>query len=48
MASELGELRAKVNALSRDSVTDALTGIANRKAFDEALIRLSEEAAEEH
>lgn len=47
MASELTELRAKVNALSRDSVTDALTGIANRRAFDEALARLSEEATEE-
>ncbi|MEZ5559571.1 MAG: GGDEF domain-containing protein [Pseudomonadales bacterium] len=47
MADELAELRAKVNALSRDSVTDALTGIANRRAFDTAIERMTREAVDE-
>ena len=44
MAGELTDLRAQVNALSRDSRTDALTGIANRRAFDKGLLRMLEEA----
>ena len=44
MNHELKELRAQVHALTRDSQTDALTGIANRRAFDKALERLSIEA----
>lgn len=45
MHHELGELRAQVRALSRDSQTDALTGVSNRRAFDKALDRLTTEAA---
>jgi len=45
MTHELNELRAHVNALSKDSLTDALTGVANRRAFDKALIDLSEDVA---
>jgi diguanylate cyclase len=44
MAGDLADLRAQVNALSRDSRTDALTGIANRRAFDKGLQRMLEEA----
>ncbi len=47
MAEELTELRAQVNALTRDSQTDALTGVGNRRAFDAALERLIQEAAAE-
>ena len=43
MASELTELRAQVDRLSRDSRTDALTGVANRRAFDEAMLALTAE-----
>lgn len=46
MADELTQLRSQVERLSRDSLTDALTGVANRRAFDEALRRRSREAAE--
>ena len=41
MAEEFAELRAKFDALSEDSLTDSLTGIANRRAFDEAMRRLT-------
>ena len=44
MAEEMTELRAQVDRLSRDSRTDSLTGIANRRAFDEALKRMTREA----
>ena len=44
MASELSELRAQVDRLTRDSRTDALTSVANRRAFDEALRKLTREA----
>ena len=47
MAGELNELRAKVNALTRDSQTDALTGVANRRAFDSSMERLTLEAAQD-
>ena len=46
MAEELADLRAQVSRLSRDSRTDALTGIANRRAFDEAMRRMITEADE--
>ncbi|NKC01139.1 MAG: diguanylate cyclase [Pseudomonadales bacterium] len=46
MASELTELRSQVDRLSRDSRTDALTGIANRRAFDEAIRRMTKEVGE--
>ena len=47
MTGELNELRAQVNALSRDSRTDALTGVANRRAFDKSLLKLTREAKED-
>lgn len=46
MASELTELRSQVDRLSRDSRTDALTGIANRRAFDEAMNKMMAESQE--
>jgi diguanylate cyclase len=46
MASELTELRVQVDRLSRDSRTDALTRVANRRAFDESLKRMTKEATE--
>ncbi len=46
MADELTELRAQVDRLSKDSRTDALTMVANRRAFDEALQRLAREATD--
>jgi diguanylate cyclase len=42
MATEIEELRHEIDRLSRDSETDALTGIANRRAFDRELARLLE------
>ena len=47
MSNELHDLRAHVNALSRDSLTDPLTGVANRRAFDTALNDLTEDAVKE-
>lgn len=44
MAAELGDMRVRVNALSRDSLQDALTGVANRRAFDDGVRRLTREA----
>jgi diguanylate cyclase len=46
MAEELTALRAQVDALSRDSRVDALTGVPNRRAFDEGLARLTREATQ--
>lgn len=40
MRSELDELRTQVDALSRDARQDALTGVANRRAFDDGLRRM--------
>lgn len=48
MASELTELRAQVERLSRDSRTDALTGVANRRAFDEGIKRMMKESNDGH
>jgi diguanylate cyclase len=36
---ELGRLREHLEQVRRDALTDALTGLANRKAFDEGLER---------
>ena len=47
MAGELTQLRAQVDRLSKDSRTDALTGVANRRAFDEAMTQLMAEAGDE-
>ncbi len=47
MASELTDLRAQVDRLSRDSRTDALTGVANRRAFDQAMDRMTRESQKE-
>ena len=46
MAQELSELRAQVSRLSKDSITDQLTGVANRRAFDVSLDKLCAEASE--
>ena len=48
MAEELTELRTQIDRLNRDSRTDALTGIANRRAFDEALEQMTKEADEDN
>jgi diguanylate cyclase len=47
MSDELTELRSQVNALTRDSQTDALTGISNRRAFDAAMERLTQESEQD-
>jgi diguanylate cyclase len=43
---EINRLREHLDQVRRDAMTDALTKLANRKAFDEALERLCAEAAE--
>ncbi|MBM4204670.1 MAG: GGDEF domain-containing protein [Gammaproteobacteria bacterium] len=47
MSDELTEMRSQINKLSRDSRTDALTGVANRRAFHEAMIRLTADSQAE-
>ena len=47
MTEELTEMRAQISALNRDSRTDALTGVANRRAFDEAIARMMQESSED-
>lgn len=44
MSTELENLRAQVNALSADSLTDPLTQTPNRRAFDETMRTLTAEA----
>ena len=46
MANELAELRGEVDRLNLDSRTDALTGVANRRAFDESLTKMMKESLE--
>jgi len=46
MVEELAEMRAQMHRLNRDSRTDALTAVANRRAFDETIERLVSEATE--
>ena len=47
MGTELNDLRGRLNDLTRDSLTDPLTGVPNRRAFDDGLKRLVEDANEE-
>lgn len=44
---ELGRLREHLEQVRRDAMTDALTMLANRKAFDETLEKVCEEARSE-
>ncbi len=44
MSEELAELRSEVERLNRDSMTDQLTSIANRRAFDATLAELIAES----
>ena len=46
MAQQMEDLRLQVNLLSRDAMTDGLTEVANRRAFDHGLQRLTAEAAD--
>jgi len=41
---EVTELRETINSARREALTDSLTGLANRKAFDEAISAMSIEA----
>jgi diguanylate cyclase len=43
---EVSKLREHLEQVRRDAMTDALTNLANRKAFDEHLARFCREAAE--
>lgn len=47
MSGELTEMRSQISKLNRDSRTDALTGVANRRAFDEAMGRMTAESQSE-
>ena len=44
-SEQVTELRHKLDNVHRESLTDPLTGIANRKAFDNALALAEEQAA---
>ncbi len=44
MAQEMNDLRRQVDRLSRDSKTDSLTMVANRRAFDQAIEGMAAEA----
>lgn len=46
MKLELDDLRTQVDALSQDARQDALTGVANRRAFDDGLKRMLREVRE--
>ena len=41
------ELKRDMERIRREAVTDGLTGLANRKAFDEQIGRLCRESGEE-
>ena len=43
-SQQVGDLRAQLDSVKRESLTDALTGIANRKAFDSELMTAIAEA----
>jgi diguanylate cyclase len=45
-SQQVGELKAKLDDARRESLTDPLTGIANRKAFDAEIARAIEAARE--
>ncbi|MFK7913101.1 MAG: GGDEF domain-containing protein [Pseudomonadales bacterium] len=47
MSAELNRLRAQVDKLSRDSRTDPLTRIANRRVFDRSIRTMVEESERE-
>jgi diguanylate cyclase len=47
-SQQLAEMRRDLAEVRREAMTDALTGIANRKQFDSALKREVREAAAEH
>ena len=46
-SQQLAEMRVSLDTARREAMTDGLTGIANRKAFDAALNEASREAAQE-
>ncbi len=43
-ADEITELKQELEATRRDALTDGLTGVANRKCFDDTLKRAAQEA----
>lgn len=45
-STEIASLRQNLEVVQREAMTDALTGIANRKMFDAALRRAASESAE--
>ncbi|HVJ53325.1 MAG TPA: diguanylate cyclase [Aliidongia sp.] len=45
--AEIGELRKQIEDVSREALTDALTGIGNRKLFDQRLKQMMTDAIEE-
>jgi len=45
---EVARLREHLEQVRRDAMTDALTNLANRKAFDEELLRACEEATRDN
>lgn len=45
--SEINELRRDLESIRQESLTDGLTGVANRRSFDMTLSALAEEAGEE-
>jgi diguanylate cyclase len=45
-SDKVSELRSKLSDVHKESLTDPLTGIANRKAFDTALAAAEEQAAQ--
>jgi diguanylate cyclase len=42
--AELGRLRESLDQVRRDAMTDGLTNLTNRKAFDERLVQICEQA----
>ena len=44
ISKELGDLRTEVQRLNKDSMTDALTQIGNRRSFDHGLMSMIKEA----
>lgn len=47
MSSELETLRKELDRVREESMTDALTGVANRKAFDSALEQIIQDTQDE-
>ena len=48
IATEVTELRENLQAVQREALTDALTGIPNRKSFDTRLLEAAREAVNEN